>query len=150
MKKIFLDVNVFMYAAGKQHKYKTPCVKILTALENGDLEAVVNTEIFQELLYRYYYINLSDKGILLCQNILKYPVIILPVTEDDIKLSIELFNSYKTTGLKPRDCIHAATMKNNGITTIISADKDFDEIDFLKRIDPCNYKIKSRKSPPSS
>ena len=30
---IFLDVNVFMYAAGAPHPYKVPCVKILSDAE---------------------------------------------------------------------------------------------------------------------
>jgi predicted nucleic acid-binding protein len=49
----FLDVNVFMYSAGAPHPYKDPCVRILSDVETGVLAAAVNTEIFQELLYRY-------------------------------------------------------------------------------------------------
>lgn len=49
----FVDVNIFMYAAGTPHPYKTPCIHILSDIERGILAAVVNTEIFQELLYRY-------------------------------------------------------------------------------------------------
>ena len=30
---IFLDANIFMYAAGKPHAYKQPCQKILQAVE---------------------------------------------------------------------------------------------------------------------
>ena len=137
--EIFIDVNVFMYAAGKQHRYKTPCIQILKDIEDNHLITNINTEIIQELLYRYHYINLADKGITLCKNILRYPINILPVTKTDIILSIELFDLYKDKGLKPRDCIHAATMKNNAIIKVISADKDFDELDFIKRIDPLNY-----------
>jgi len=50
-----------------------------------------------------------------------------------------LFNQYKHNGVKPRDAIHAATLKNNGITELLSADKDFDNFDFLMRIDPLDY-----------
>ena len=137
---IFIDVNVFMYAAGKPHQYKDPCIQILSDIESGILSASVNTEIFQELLYRYYHIRLAEKGIELCRNIFQLPIKILPITEKDIRLAIDLFKSHKNKGLKPRDAIHAATMKSNGIKKIISADKDFDSIDFIQRIDPLNYK----------
>lgn len=34
------------------------------------------------------------------------------------------------------DCVHAAIMKRAGITDIISADKDFDKITWIRRLDP--------------
>ncbi len=135
---IFIDVNVFMYAAGAPHPYKAPCVRILSDIETGALEAAINTEILQELLYRYSYIKLADKGIQLCRDILKYPLTILPVVENDIRLAIDLFQTHNATSLKPRDAIHAATMQNNGITRLISADADFDRLSVI-RVDPLVY-----------
>ncbi len=136
---IFLDVNIFMYASGNSHVYKQPCINILNEVESGNIIATINTEILQELLYRYYYIKLPEKGIELCNKILKYSLTILPVTKSDMVLAIETFNSSKEKGIKPRDCIHAATMKNNEISRLISADKDFDNINFVTRIDPIVY-----------
>lgn len=136
---IFLDANVFMYAAGASHPYKEPCVRILSDVETGVLVAAINTEILQELLYRYSHIKLTGKGVQLCRDILKYPLTILPVTETDIRLAIDLFDTYRVAGLKPRDSIHAATMQNNNITRLISADKDFDQLGFVSRIDPLTY-----------
>ena len=135
----FLDVNIFMYATGASHPYKVPCVRILSNVEHGVLAAAVNTEIFQELLYRYSHIKLTDKGVQLCRDILKYPLTILPVTQTDIRLAIDLFDSHYAIGLKPRDAIHAATMQNNGISWLISADKDFEHLDFITRVDPFTY-----------
>lgn len=134
----FIDVNVFMYAAGRPHPYKDPCLQILSDLESGILSGLVNTEIFQELLYRYFHIQLAEKGAELCRNIFQLPIKILPVTEQDIRLAIDLFELHQNKGLKPRDAMHAATMKNNGVSKIISADRDFDAIDSIKRIDPLN------------
>ncbi len=132
----FLDVNIFMYAAGVPHPYKDPCVRILSDVEMGVLVAAINTEILQELLYRYSHIKLADKGLQLCRDILQYPLTILPVTEADLRLAIDLFESHRAVGLKPRDAIHAATMQNNGISRLISADKHFEHLDFVTRIDP--------------
>jgi len=136
---VFLDVNVFMYAAGASHPYKIPCVQILSDLEIGNLAAAVNVEIFQELLYRYSHIKLADKGLQLCRQILKYPLIVLSVTEVDLHLAIDLFDKYRRVGLKPRDALHAATMKNNGLSRLISADRDFDHLNFIDRVDPSVY-----------
>ena len=38
----------------------------------------------------------------------------------------------------PRDAVHAATMRNNGLETIISADTHFDRIPGIRRADPGN------------
>jgi uncharacterized protein len=140
---VFLDVNVFMYAAGKPHVYKNPCLHILKDVEQQALSVAVNTEIFQELLYRYSHIGIPEKGIQLCNDIMRYPLLILPITKADIQLAIELFDQIKNKGVKPRDTIHAATLKNNGINQLISADKDFDNFNFLSRIDPMNYTPKN-------
>jgi predicted nucleic acid-binding protein len=135
----FLDVNVFMYAAGTEHRYKDPCLLILEDLETGGIAAAINTEILQELLYRYSHIGIVDKGIQLCREILNYPLTVLSVTEADIRLAIDLFETHRTAGLRPRDAVHAATMRNNGLGRLISADGDFDSLDFLTRIDPLAY-----------
>jgi predicted nucleic acid-binding protein len=136
---VFLDANVFMYAAGAVHQYKAPCVRILTDVEAGKLPAVINTEILQEILYRYSHIGLAEKGVSLCREILKYPLVDLPVTDADIRLAVDLFDVHRAMGVKPRDAVHAATMQNNGITHAISADGHFDRFTFITRIDPLAY-----------
>jgi len=125
-----------MYAAGAAHPYKDPCVRILAQVEVGTLEAAVNIEVLQELLYRYSHIKLADKGIQLCRAILRYPLIVLPVTQSDIQLAVDLFEAHHGAGLNPRDAVHAATMLNNGMRQLISTDKDFDRLGDVTRIDP--------------
>jgi hypothetical protein len=136
---IFLDTNIFMYAAGKPHQYKAPCVRILRDLEQGRLRAVINTEILQEILYRYSHIGLPDKGIDLCRTLLQYPLSVFAVTEADLRTAIDLFDQFRTLGIQPRDAIHAATMQNNNLTRIITVDMHFDHFGFLGRIDPLSY-----------
>lgn len=38
--------------------------------------------------------------------------------------------------MRTYDCVHAAVMKKAGVVDIISADRDFDKIDWIKRRDP--------------
>lgn len=137
---VFLDANIFMYAAGQPHPYKEACVRILSDVETGKITTVVNTEILQELLYRYTHIGLADKGVQLCRYILKLPLTVLPVTVAELHLAIELFEQHRQAGLTPRDAIHAATLHQNGLNQLLSADKDFDHLNFLQRIDPLDYK----------
>lgn len=41
-----------------------------------------------------------------------------------------------STDLSARDAVHVATMRNDGIESMISADKDFDRVDGIRRLDP--------------
>ena len=43
-------------------------VRILADLDQGKLATAINTEIVQEMLYRYSNIGLAEKGILLCRE----------------------------------------------------------------------------------
>ena len=61
---------------------------------------------------------------------------VLPVTKKDIKISLYFYQQYRDKGVLPRDIIHAATMVQNGLETIVSVDKHFDIIEEVQRIAP--------------
>jgi len=46
------------------------------------------------------------------------------------------FEIYSKHGLKPRDALHIATMLENGVSTMLSFDKDFDGVKGIERIEP--------------
>jgi hypothetical protein len=48
---VFLDTNVFLYAAGAPHPQKEACVRVLQRAASGQLVATTNTEVVRELLY---------------------------------------------------------------------------------------------------
>ena len=50
---VFLDVNIPMYAAGQTHPYREPCAWLMTQVARGRIAAAIDTEIIQEVLYRY-------------------------------------------------------------------------------------------------
>ena len=61
---------------------------------------------------------------------------VLPVTKKDIEISLYFYQQYLDKGVLPRDIIHAATMVQNGLETIVSVDKHFDIIEEVQRIAP--------------
>ncbi|MCD6474195.1 MAG: type II toxin-antitoxin system VapC family toxin [Thermoplasmata archaeon] len=68
--------------------------------------------------------------------ILSLDINVRPLDEIIIKMAAEIFDKF---GISPYDCIHVATMNARGIKEIISADKEFDKITNIKRIDPLRY-----------
>lgn len=142
--RVFIDTSVFMYARGTDHPLKAPCSNIILAIaREGSLSnygaPVVNTEVLQEILYRYVMIEKGATGLSICRDIEALEVDVLPVTREDMNLAYELFEHYQAKRLPPRDLIHAAVMVNNGLSHIISADKHFDSIREIKRVRPEEY-----------
>ena len=69
----------------------------------------------------------------------EFPPSYLTDHRGDIRLAVALYEEHLKFGIKARDAIHAATLKNNGFVQIISADKHFDYFSFFQRIDPISY-----------
>jgi len=136
MNEYFLDTNIFMYAAGKPHAFKEPCISILSKVQSGELNAAIDTEVFQEVIYRYHHINLSDKGVDLAWSMMDIGFDVLPVTKKVIEVSLYFYQQYQNKGISPRDIIHVATMMQNDIKNIVSVDRHFEVIEEVQRIDP--------------
>ena len=132
----FLDVNVPMYAAGKEHPYKAACVYVLTEIANGRLDAVISTEIIQEILYRFGASGQAQVGVQMASNLMNLVPDVLPVTVEDMQTAVALFAEYGPKGVKARDVVHTAVMHTHQLTHIISTDKHFDQFDGITRLDP--------------
>ena len=49
----FIDANVPIYAAGRDHPYKEPCARILRILADDPQSFVTDSEVLQEMMHRY-------------------------------------------------------------------------------------------------
>jgi len=132
--RVFLDVNIFMYAAGRPHPYKEASQRILRQVAQGEADAVSDSEVLQELLYRYWHLRMLKQGLALVDHAVRLVPEILPVGKVDIVLATALLGEHP--GLQPRDAVHAAVMLNNGITRLYSYDHHFDVVAGLKRLEP--------------
>lgn len=135
----FLDVNVPMYAAGKEHPYRESCVWLLTEIAHGRLAVVINAEIIQEILYRYGAIQHRKIGVQMARNLLDLVATVLPVTANDMQTAVSLFAQYAPHGVKARNVLHTAVMYNHQLSHIISTDKHFDQIEGITRLDPQTF-----------
>jgi predicted nucleic acid-binding protein len=134
----FIDTNIFLYSVGRDHHLKPPSISTIQKIRDGDILAIINTEIIQEILYRFQSIKRLSTGIQLAKEVMLISSRILPVTKKDLSLAIELLELYPK--VETRDAFHAATMINNGVKEIISTDSHFDSITEIKRIDPVHLR----------
>jgi uncharacterized protein len=132
--RTFIDTNIFLYAAGGAHPQRVRCVQVLRNLAEGKLDAIINSEVVQEILYILSRRGRLEDALTLAAHVSSLFPDLLPVAHGDILEACNLLHRYPH--LPVRDAIHAATMLRNGILQIISVDRDFDQIDGIRRIEP--------------
>ncbi|MGQ9632426.1 MAG: type II toxin-antitoxin system VapC family toxin [bacterium] len=139
MDRIFIDTNIPMYWAGRESKYKQRCGDIMRAMTQYKVIGVTDTEVFQEILYRFMKIGMIEKGWGILDAFKEIISEVLPILPKDIYLTRQLSERYRN--VKPRDILHAAVMINNGIKGICSVDRDLDGIKEIERLDPLSLDI---------
>ncbi len=132
--RAFLDTNIFLYAAGTDHPLRASCQDILHWCSRGILEATTNAEVVQEILYVLHRRGEVAGAPALSRHILNLYPNLIAVTHTDMLQACNLLAKYPN--LPVRDAVHAATALNNDIQNVISADRHFDQIENLHRVDP--------------
>jgi uncharacterized protein len=131
---VFVDSNIFMYAAGSAHKHKIASVAFLHRVAAKKIECCINTEILQEILHRYRYIGRWEDGKEVYYLTKSIVPLVVPVVIGIMDIAYRLLQQYPS--IYARDAVHAATCIEEHIDTIISFDKDFDVIEALQRTEP--------------
>ena len=134
----FVDANVPMYAVGSEHALKEPCLAVLRAVARGDIAAVTDTEVHQEILHRYAALGDRRRAVEVSRLFLQAVPEVLAVTKDDVERTIALLEAH--ADLPVRDAVHAAVMVRHGLRRVISADRHFEDIPGLERIDPTAWR----------
>ncbi len=132
---VFIDANVPIYAAGREHPYKEPCARILRILADDPKSFVTDSEVLQEIMHRYL---ASGRWTLGREVVRAFAEAmrgrIEPVHAEDVTLAAELADRHP--GVSARDLVHSAVMQRLGAERIISADTDFDRLEGIDRLDP--------------
>ena len=134
---VFVDANVPMYAVGAAHPLKQPCVDFLEAVARGEVTALTDAEVLQEILHRYSALNKRERAIEVVQLFVSVVPRVLPVTLADIEGALDVHQRYR--GLHARDSLHVAVMTNNHVRRILSADQHFDTVSEVQRFDPARW-----------
>jgi len=99
----------------------------------GKIGAVMSALIIIELANALRKYGLSKEAREVVDAVFSLDVPIHEIDPSDIRSAIDIFDEFR---ISPYDCVHAAVMKRAGTHNIISADKDFDKINWIKRLDP--------------
>jgi len=131
----FVDANVPIYAAGRAHPLKEPCVQVLLLVAEHPESFVTDAEVLQELLPRYLALRLWPQG---REAFHRFSEIlhdrIEAVQADDVQRAAILASTHQKLGA--RDLLHADVMHRLGVRRIVSADTGFDLLPQVERLDP--------------
>lgn len=142
---LYLDTNIIIYAIENHLKYGNACKKILLDIESGKLKVCSSMLVLVEFINVLTKLNKileKDKTKLdIKKNI--DAILSLPIVWFDLNFFIVKKASEYEYNVSGVDYIHIASMELNSVTKIISADEEFDKINFIQRVEPLKYKKKS-------
>lgn len=132
---MFIDTNIFMYAAGRASPWRAPCQTFLAGVTAGTAPpCFTNAEVLQEILHRYRSIGRADLGLRLFDAVVHLGVPILPVGESEVRGARRILES--SPALSTRDGVHLGVMESAASTTLLSYDRGFDAVAWIRRIEP--------------
>lgn len=129
---VFIDSNIPMYVAGKEHPCREPSRRFLERVRAGEVEGSTSTEVLQEILYRYAGLGRLDLARRVYDLFLQVVPVVFPVALADTDHARELLE--EVPGISVRDAVHAAVMKNHEVRRIATFDRGFDAIPGIERI----------------
>lgn len=134
---MYIDSNIFIHpilhdpaSVPKAAKAKAK----LKQVAEGKIDGYTSTLTWDEVVWATRRFFGQDAAVAQGSVFLKAPNLrLLPVDTEVIFKAQEIAQKY---GLKPRDCVHAATALKSKIDQILTYDPDFDSVPGLKRIEP--------------
>jgi predicted nucleic acid-binding protein len=127
--KIFIDSNIPMYVAGRDHAAREPSRRFLGRVRAGEIDGCTSTEVLQEILYRYTALKRLDLAREVYDLFVQICPVVFPVTLADTDRARDLVSRR----IGARDAIHAAVMLNNDVRLIATFDEDFDKVQGIQR-----------------
>ena len=91
---------------------------------NGRLDALQQTEVLQEILYRYSALKRLDLAGSVYDLFVQLCPVVLPIALADTDRARRLLTD--TAGLSARDALHAAVMLNHDLSRIATFDRGFE------------------------
>ena len=130
--RVFVDSNIPMYVAGRDHPNREPARRFLERIRTGEVEGCTSTEVLQEILYRYAALRRLDLAGDVYDLFVQLCPVVFAVTLADTDRARAMLSRPNAVGV--RDAIHAAVMLNNDITLIATFDAAFDRVPGVSRL----------------
>ncbi|MBI2141044.1 PIN domain-containing protein [Candidatus Woesearchaeota archaeon] len=136
-----LDANILVHAFDNSDEFKHEMAnELFESALYGEMRLAVTTQVLSETFnvftrHKYFKnrVNLEEIRLFIADIVDISEIPKLSSTPKTILSAMEL---HITFGVEFYDAVIAATMKEHGITTIYTEDKDFDKIEGIKAVNP--------------
>lgn len=132
---VFVDTSVVMYAAGAEHEHRSACRQVLSRIADGDLDAVVSTEVVQEILHRFAR-GRREIGESMARGVVDLFGELVSIDHETVVGAMAYYAAHPA--LSARDALHVATCRQHGIDQIVSVDEGFDAVPEVRRVPPAD------------
>jgi predicted nucleic acid-binding protein len=134
----FIDANVLLYSAGES-EYQDACLEVLAAVTEGVAVGCSSTAVLEEV----WHAEISGKGGAiegLTESACDVLKPLLPVTDEIFRRALGV----DAPLIGANDRVHVATCLVNDIDVIVSADRGFDGVKGIRRVDPLDERARRR------
>lgn len=129
---LYLDANFFLFALLDNTSKGQRARDIHRSIVKGKEQAATSPLAIDEIMWVLIRADKKHLIRMAVEDIYSTPNLdILPIAPIIPLISLGIMEQYD---LKPRDAFHIAVMKESRLTKIVTDDKDFDKIEWLKRI----------------
>ena len=129
-----IDTSVAVYALGTDSPFRQSCIDLIERAGRGEVLLEASVELIHEFLHVRARRTGDRQAAADAARALGDVVRLHDVEEADTRRAVDLFARHDA--LDALDAVHAATCLNRGIPVLISADRDFDVVPELRRVDP--------------
>ena len=128
---MYLGSNIFIFAATDKDKLGQNCREIIRLINEQKITCAASFLVIDEVMWILKKNIGRDDAIKITKAMLSMPI---KWVEVDKSVIIKMIDIFEKTKLDPRDAVHIASMKELGLSLIVSEDADFDKIKGIERV----------------
>lgn len=128
---MYIDSNIFIFAATDKGELGKNCREIIRLINEKKITCAASYLVVDEVIWILKKNIGKDSAIKIIKAMLSMPIKWIEIKKSVI---IKMIDVYEKTTLDPRDAIHMSSMKEAGLSVIVSEDDDFDNVVGIERI----------------
>lgn len=130
---LLLDTNVFVYAMGREHPLREPARALLRAADTGRVVLTTTPEVIQEFTHVFSLTRTRGDAADRALDVSRTCSPLITSREGDVSVALELFKQHDR--VDAFDCLLAAIALREQVDGLVSADRAFAAVAYLRWID---------------
>jgi len=133
---LYVDSNIFIFAAMDEGRLGENCREIIRLIHSKSISFLASFLVVDEVIWVLKKNIGKEDAIRITKALLSMPMKWITIQRSVI---IRMVDIHENTELDPRDALHISSMKESGISIIVSEDEDFDMVDGIERLNASQF-----------